>query len=750
MTIQLRRFLLPALAVLLVLPWFPEESSAANYFSSSSGSWTGNNRWRTGGGAACGLAGNSGAGYPGSGANDVATICNTNAITLDVSPANAVSTLTINNGGTLNMSSFTLGINNSPAITLGATGAFNAQTGTVTIARDNTTSVVAGTAASITFNNLTFMQGVSIGGSRIYTLGAAGSSITSMTIGGDFLANPTGAGGGAARVLTINAGTVTTLSVTGTTTLAMQGNNDSTILNSPATFSSGKVILGGGGSSGTDTLAPAALSAVTIGTNQTSGTLFIRNANGVFTASTSTVTMSPSDSVTLNSGTFTAANAFNNLTVTMPATRIGTLGNDIAANGTLLVTAGTLDNGGFAITSDGASTFQVNNGATFQMSGTAAFPPTSGGTHFSTYTFQPTSTERYLQSNAQDVSPQTYGHLEVSPSANSITHTFAAGTTTVAGNLTIGNGTNTGVIVTGATNDPTLDVDGNVAISANTELRGPGTNPFTVAGDWTNNGTYTHNSGTVTFDGTLTQTLGGSSPTPTFDKLTVNKASNSLTIGTSPTVNTTLTLTSGNIVTGSNKLTLAAAGTVSGVPGVATAASTHHVLGNFEKVFDGSNLSFTYPLGDGANYTPVRVVFNSLSAAGNLTATTPAATAADHPDTTGSRTGVNSASSVNRYWTLKNSTAAGTYDVTLFYLAGDLDSGAPTHVARGAACATSGGVRTCNPWGRYSGSVSGNSIATSSGLLVVTGDPDADLVTGQSATPRFTRQKEFIYTRELY
>jgi hypothetical protein len=352
---------------------------------------------------------------------------------------------------------------------------------------------------------------------------------------------------------------------------------------------------------------------------------------------------------------------------------------------------------------------------------------------------------------------------------------------------------------------------------------------------WTNNGTFTPGTGTVTFNGTgstQAQSIAGTSAT-TFYDLTVNKSSTTtLSIGTSPTVTHTLTLTAGTLATGTNKISLAAAATVSRTGGVTPAAvvSTNHVTGNFEKALDATNRAFTYPVGDGCNYTPIGVSFSATGfSAGNLTATTVnstysstlsgaitsgattlvvnsatgvpavnfrvcidselmlvtgvsgttltvtrgiggttaaahsngarvlAAPLADHPDTTGGRTGIDAANSVNRYWTLKNSTASGTYDATLYYLAAasavDLDAGAPTLVGRGEACTSSANVRVCNPWGRFTGSVTGNSIATGTtgtSLILLNGDLDADFVAGQTVSPRFVRQKEFIYTRELY
>ena len=53
-------------------------------------------------------------------------------------------------------------------------------------------------------------------------------------------------------------------------------------------------------------------------------------------------------------------------------------------------------------------TFQVDNGAFFEMSGTSAYPAS-----FTTYTYGATSTVRYLQTAAATVAAATYGHLEI-------------------------------------------------------------------------------------------------------------------------------------------------------------------------------------------------------------------------------------------------------------------------------------------------------------------------------------------------
>ena len=161
-----------------------------------------------------------------------------------------------------------------------------------------------------------------------------------------------------------------------------------------------------------------------------------------------------------------------------------TLGSNLDLQGasttSLAITAGTLNTGGFTLTGAGATdTLSVSNGATFIMSGTSAYPAS-----FTTYTYGATSNVKYNQSTATTITNATYGNLELAPSANTITFTLPATVTDIPGTLTIGNGTNTAAVITGATNNPSFAVAGNMTVAANT--------------------TYTTGSGTLTLSGSST------------------------------------------------------------------------------------------------------------------------------------------------------------------------------------------------------------------------------------------------------
>ncbi len=108
------------------------------------------------------------------------------------------------------------------------------------------------------------------------------------------------------------------------------------------------------------------------------------------------------------------------------------------------------------------------------------------------------------------------------------------------GNLTLSAGT----INTDA-RAGTWDLAGNVDIAAGTLKATSGA--FTVGGNWTTTGTFTHNSGTVTFDSSAAQTITGAT---TWNNLTIDNSaspddSNDVDPGAKQTVIGTLTVTDG-------------------------------------------------------------------------------------------------------------------------------------------------------------------------------------------------------------
>jgi hypothetical protein len=212
-------------------------------------------------------------------------------------------------------------------------------------------------------------------------------------------------------------------------------------------------------------------------------------------------------------------------------------------------------------------------------------------------------------------------------------------------------------------------------------------------------------------------------------------------------INGALTFTSGNLgTTAANTLTIGASGSIAG------AGTSRHVTGNLAKAFSAAS-TFTYAIGDGVNYTPIAVTF-SAPVTGNLAA---AVSASDHPGTTAAASGIDSGKSINRYWTVKNSTITGTFGAVLTYIDGnpvDRDGGATASafvIRLGTGCSGSGAGRTCATWGALPVSgTPGNTQASASAVAISSGAAEADIVVGEAVDTRFSREKEFIFTRELY
>ncbi len=170
------------------------------------------------------------------------------------------------------------------------------------------------------------------------------------------------------------------------------------------------------------------------------------------------------------------------------------------------------------------------------------------------------------------------------------------------------------------------------------------------------------NKGGVSF--TLPNNMFSSTPAA-IGTLTVNRdnpislSSQDITIGTS------LVLTSGTLSAGSNTITVANGGTVNRTSG--------HVSGNLKKfISNGTNPSVVFEVGDLTNYAPV-----TINITGNVTASTGSftirSTQNDHP--TLGTSGINESKSVNRYWTINNTSVPGmsTYNAVFSYNGTDND-----------------------------------------------------------------------------
>jgi hypothetical protein len=355
-------------------------------------------------------------------------------------------------------------------------------------------------------------------------------------------------------------------------------------------------------------------------------------SQGIFNAASTTVLMNATTSG--KSITSTSSLTFNDLTFNGSG---GTwnLGANITANNNIAVTAGTvtgtgnisLPNGsisGNGVLSLGAGTTTISKTNTF--GGTSAWtfynlqlgsgvvvgtttPPTTATTtiagkltiaaaHFlnagsskwdlsgtgnvfvENGTFiEGTSMVRYSGAGSNVLSTGYY-NLELNSGSGSQTYTAGSTGIVVANNLTVGGTAGSNFDVDAR--DPALDVNGSVTIRSNGTLVGSNSSAFTIAGSYTNNGTFTPSGGTVTFDGTGSVNAGSSS----FSKVWVGTAG-------------TITFTNNATATTLFRLQSAAGFTLSSGQILAVGANFFNALGGAATTWTGSTLS----LYGGSNYS---------------------------------------------------------------------------------------------------------------------------------------------------
>ena len=342
----------------------------------------------------------------------------------------------------------------------------------------------------------------------------------------------------------------------------------------------------------------------------------------------------------------------------------GIISTNAAGAGTFTQTAGTISVSTMNPPGTNES-FMLGSGTTFNM---------SGGTIIAVEGNANPNDDINIRSGTQNV---TGGTLQIGSAATVGPNIFLITNTTGAAfsvwNLRLASG-----IAKVTQLDSPINVLNDLTIQAGNTLQANAAgDTITIgggnaSGNWTNNGTFTNGGSTVTFTGTsAAPAIGGTSAT-TFNNFTINKATNNLAINTTPTINGTLTFTSGDIVTGANRVILGTAAIV------ATPSAASYVVGTVQKNYSVAG-TLTFPVGDANNYTPVTVQGTAGFTAGNLSINT---TGNDHPQVTTPipSTGIDANKSVNRFWTLTAGglPAASTYNATFNFINAspvDLDAG---------------------------------------------------------------------------
>ncbi|MCU0423462.1 MAG: hypothetical protein MUC81_11680, partial [Bacteroidia bacterium] len=410
-------------------------------------------------------------------------------------------------------------------------------------------------------------------------------------------------------------------------------------------------------------------------------------------------------------------NVGGSLNVSGGTMNIGTTGggnNTLSVSGTLNITGGTLTvNGNVALTSTASFS---QSGGDFNIdpnSGTAS-SSVAQGTHtllIQTNTINCSDgTITIVDPPHNSISSSTTNSVRISVGSGSLTaftgtHTFrfGNGSSTETGNtngFSINTRASSGIIplqnirVSGGnqtgrwtsssyTGTQGTYIKGNVTIDASSEFRHTTAAPCAIGGNIINNGTLSVSTSTVnsfilgtdgnyplvnaqTISGTGTFRNNLTTPTGAFTHLYVNNGTG-LTLSTTNTLFTvtgTLRIDALRITTNTNTIGLGASSTFT--------RTTGYIVGNLARNFaTGTNVARVFDIGTSANYLPVNVTLNQVTAAGLISV---GLNSGDHPNIATSC--INANRSVNNFWRVTNlgvtnSTAGGTY--VFNFLTSDVD-----------------------------------------------------------------------------
>ena len=285
--------------------------------------------------------------------------------------------------------------------------------------------------------------------------------------------------------------------------------------------------------------------------------------NGTFNPGKSRVTLT-STSLVKNIATGATSQFYN---LTLAGTATFSMNNAMTvANNIDIKTGSTL--------STGSSNYGINLGGSFTNNGT--FTPGSG-------TVTLTGTSGTQNVTAGTATGKTFYNLTKASTSTSILNLKTD---------------------IGITNDLTIN-KGNVTANGY---------DFNVGGNyiWNNTGGSMSNADLV-FIGSSTKLFSNSSGTSgnTFNNVTFNKSAGTIILSNSITVNGTLTFNGGKMQLGARSLTIGASATIVG--GSASSYIQADNVGTVIKLLNNSNkgVSYTLPIGDASNYTPI--TFNLTS-----------------------------------------------------------------------------------------------------------------------------------------
>jgi hypothetical protein len=472
---------------------------------------------------------------------NAATLATTGNMTL---PTNC--TVTVAVGATLNAGTSVIAFNTGTKV-LNVNGTF--QTANTNGFTGSTTTAIHSTnAPTITLGTSSTIEYSASGAGQIVTIGTAYNNLVLSTASKTIAAGTLTVSGS----LTIGSG-ATFLGTTNNPALTVSGN-----FTNSGTYTSGTGLV---------TFNGTAAQAILSGTTPLAfgGSVIFSGASstatmGVNATVVGTLTVSTTKTLDLSTYTFNRTAASGTLVVAGTLKLGGSTGGQTGSNfptnfSTYTFTGGVVEyNGSDAITQtvfNGPSyagltlTNGSGSGNALKIS-TGNFTVTGTMTINALVQFTPT-TGNIITGTGGTLTGS--GNIDVVGAALAIQYAF---TTKVLTNLTVnyvgGGGTipagTYSSLTTSGTGTTTLGggviVTGNVTIGSGTTLAA-GTNTLQVAGNWTNNGTYTTGTALVTFNGTSGQTIGGSAPT-SFSSLTIANKSAAVNVTTNTNVSGTLTI----------------------------------------------------------------------------------------------------------------------------------------------------------------------------------------------------------------
>ena len=314
-------------------------------------------------------------------------------------------------------------------------------------------------------------------------------------------------------------------------------------------------------------------------TGNTDGTILLRFLNSNTLTVTNAVSLINSST---NNGSFVVLNIGDgNISCTnITYTDANTDGSDIS----ILINGGTVNASGnitmdtdpdrsdITVTGNGV----INVGGNFSNNGTFACG---------------TGTVNYNGSAGQQVRSGTYNNLTISNT----------GTKTVQGNIVVNNDltVNSGSFYFSNTAIRNVVVTGIVSGTGTIDMSGGFAHTLTINGITNSNRNFNEGTDTVTYSGSLQQHVFAD----TYNNLTFNNASGFLLDG-DVTAGNNLTMTSGNITTGSNYLRLSS-GSLTRTSGT--------IIGRFQRNILLTATNYLFPVGTATNYNPLTARFTDLT-----------------------------------------------------------------------------------------------------------------------------------------